>query len=578
MGLLAGLLSGPRPAVGQDRVPPLRFTLDDLRGEGPLGAAWLSCDLRPVTLGPNYGGPIRVLDFTVVGDHATIDWQTAPGAPVRTFARREAPVVAGVRLSVFDLSFPARELRLAGPMPIRFDQRPWPFRLRPATIPKAPVVRVDDRVQYSSHVVNIVADDDCYSGSSCEGNFADTLPRGDRIYDPAEVARIFYQHFTDSYEQLAFVAERIHTSPASGAASLAAYADVEGIAAQTYDWRSYWSGSEVLLNAIAYLRVGMMSNWLSLHETGHQWGFRWDLFDVAGIEAPVAPQCDGPGHAPLLADRVSFMSYCLNINDNRHPNLRIARRGDDWVLAAPERPITFHPLQLYAMGLLPAEEVPPLWLRRRQDRPRPMRPGTRVGGEFVEVTIDDIVARYGERRGPAAPPVLRRAIIVVSPGRLLPARDLSWFNFFARRLSDPDVTGIEDLDLTPSMEFATTGRIDLRTEIRPRRHPQIDGDFPVSYPKVGRGDLVGLRLDKPLGTRYLVGRSYVVAGRVKLGGGHREVRIRLGSREFTGEIGADRRFAVTIIPEAADRGPQVLTVALGRPYRLIGHVAPAQVE
>ena len=42
-----------------------------------------------------------------------------------------------------------------------------------------------------------------------------------------------------------------------------------------------------------------------------------------------------------------------------------------------------------------------------------------------------------------------------------------------------DVTGIEDLDLTPSIEVATMGRIDLRTEIRPRSHHPIAGEFPV---------------------------------------------------------------------------------------------------
>lgn len=578
--LIVGLASGfVSPVAGQEDPPPEppRFTMASLQGTGSLGRAWLSCDLRPVTFGPAFSGMIKALNFTVVGDYEEIEWQTVPGSAVRRFVRKQAPVVAGLQLSVFDISFPARELRQLGPMPIRFDDRPWPFRLHASTIAKAPVVRINDRVQYSSHVVNIVAGDDCFPGAGCVGNLHEVLPPGDRIYDFFEVTRLFYEHFSDSYEQLAFVSERIHRTPASGAAALAAYSDVEGINAPIYDWRSYWSGSEVLLGAIAYLRVGLMSNWLSLHETGHQWGFRWDLFDVAGVDAPSSPACDGPGHAPLLADRVTVMSYCLNVNDNRYPNLRIVRQGEDWVFAAPERPITYHPLQLYAMGLLPKEEVPPLWLRLRQDRPRPMRPGTRVTGEFVEVTIDDIVARYGERSGSPAPSVLRRAIIVVSPERLLSARDLSWFNFFARRISDPDVTGIEDLNLTPSMEIATMGRVDLRTEIRPREHRQLAGEFAVSYPRVGRGDLLGLRFDKPMGTRYRVGRTYVVAGRVKLGG-HKEVRIRLGSAEFTDEVGADRRFAVTIRPHARDRGPQVMTIALGRPARLIGHVAPVQVE
>ncbi len=411
-----------------------------------------------------------------------------------------------------------------------------------------------------------------------EAVLAEVLPLGDRIYDPAEVARIFYQHFSDSYEQLAFVSERIHLSPASGAAALGARSQVEGINMPLFDWSAYWSGPEALLSSIAYLRVGLMSNWVSLHETGHQWGFRWDLFDVAGVAPRGERACDGTAHAPLLADQVSFMSHCLNINDDRHPNLRIVRQGEHWVLAAPERPLAYHPLQLYAMGLLPAKDVPPLWLRLEQDRPRPLRPGARVGGEFVEVTIDEIVARYGERRGPVAPSVLRRAVIVVSPERLLSPRDLSWFNFFARRISDPDVTGIEDLDLTPSMEMATRGRVDLRTEIKPRRGRQVIGEFPVSYPRIGRRDLVGVRFDQPLATRYRVGRETVVSGRVEVARAHAEVRIRLGSRVYSGAIHADRRFSVSIAPQATDRGPQPMVVALGKPHRLLGSVAPVQVE
>ena len=62
--------------------------------------------------------------------------------------------------------------------------------------------------------------------------------------------------------------------------------------------------------------------------------------------------------------------------------------------------------------------------------------------------------------------------------------------------------------------------------------------------------MFGLRLDQPLATRYRVGRSYVVAGRVELGGAHKRVRIRLGARDFFGEIGADRRFSVVIEPRA----------------------------
>ncbi len=71
--LLAAPLSGQ-----EEPPPPPRFTLADLQGEGALGRAWLSCDLRPVTFGPAYAGPIKALNFTVPGDYEQIEWQTAP--------------------------------------------------------------------------------------------------------------------------------------------------------------------------------------------------------------------------------------------------------------------------------------------------------------------------------------------------------------------------------------------------------------------------------------------------------------------------------------------------------------------
>ena len=37
---------------------------------------------------PTYRKAIRLLDPTIVGDHTTLEWQTRPGAPVRTFDRQ----------------------------------------------------------------------------------------------------------------------------------------------------------------------------------------------------------------------------------------------------------------------------------------------------------------------------------------------------------------------------------------------------------------------------------------------------------------------------------------------------------
>ena len=577
-------------ATRGDRERPPRLTLTELRQ--PTGGAsvarpasgaknspaWLSVDLEPATLGPRFDGQVELRNLTVVGDHERIEWQTGPGTPVHTFDRRSTLVRDGVTLSLFDLSFPASELSHTEPLPIRFDCRTppacdthsWPFRVRPSAMRRAKVVRINDRVQYSSHVVNIVAPYD---------TSIQHLPTGDRFFWAPEVAATFFEHFTETYEELAFVPVQVHSAPVSGAAGFMVYNDVEGTGIEPYDGRAFWGGSQVQLSALVYYRGGLPGNWLSVHESGHHWGFRFDLFAVAGTTPTGDNECaPGPGHTPLIADRPSLMSHCLNINADRSPNLRIARQGNRWVLAEPERPLTYHPLMLYAMGLLPSSEVPPLWLPRRQSLPRPTEPGTRIGGEFVEVTIEDVIAYYGPRTGPPIPDEWRRAVIVVSPHELLSKKDLAWFNFFARRVSDPDVTGIEDLKGTPSMEFATLGGVDLRTEIRPKGRSPVTGAFEVSYPQIGKRDLPGVKLDRKLPTRFRAGRSYRLSGRVTESATHTSVDLSLGSQSFSTELAKNGRFSLELRLDAEERGPRWLVLGMDGMEVVLGRVAPVYLE
>ncbi|MCP4201273.1 MAG: hypothetical protein GY769_04990 [bacterium] len=531
-------------------------------------------DPYPATVGLDYKGTMRLENFTILGDFAEIELAVADDAPVRSYQRRERREVDGVTLSVFELSFPASELQQGGPMPMRFDcmdpacqgQTSSLIRLRPSTIPKTEVIRINDSVQYSSHVVNIVAP---YDTTLFSGN----LPAGDRVFNFAEVARTFYEHFSDTYEELAFTPTRVHTSPRGGAVEDRIYSDIEGIGIDPVDRRQQWGDSNVLVHANTYLRGDFFWNYLSLHETGHHWGFYFSLFDVAGKRPSGSTACLGsPSHAPLLADQPSFLSLCL------FPPSRIARQGKKWVVSEAPLPVFFHPLQLYAMGLLEPEEVPPVLLRKKQGGPRFPSSGRKMKGPYLEVTIDDVIAHYGERSGSVPPRIWRRANIVVSPERLLSARDLRWYNFFAKRISDPDVTGIEGLDRVPSMETATFGSMDMRTEIRPISHPQIRGRFQVSYPKVGRKDIAGLVLKSKLGGRYLVGKTYRISGRVKNPGESTNLTIEIGGSVFSGDIGTDNRFSIEVRLGDEDKGPQWMALWLGDRDKLLGRVAPVYVE
>jgi hypothetical protein len=528
-------------------------------------------DVEPTTLPLNRKVPIRVRNLMVLGDVPEIEVSLVDGAPPRRFERLETRQIDGHLLSVYDITFPGEDLRGGRlPAPIRFDHIDRGFRettgylrLRSAAIAKTRVIRINDRVQYSSHVVNIVAPHDGLSVFRFPGE---------------QIAEEFYRHFTDSYEELALVPTRTYWSPNYGARHQFVYQDIEGIGLSLMDERQRYAGSSVLRDWIFYIRGDLQSNFLSLHETGHNWGWFISLFDAAGIPLSGATECagleyDGTSvHAPVFGDEHTFLSQCLA------SPLYLSRRNEEWRVAEAPPPLTFHPLMLYAMGLLEPGDVPPMYLGSDQGNIRGLELGRRVSGEFTEVTMNDVLSHYGERRGPAVPPVWRRATIVVSPERLLSKKDLRWFNFYAKRISDPEVTGVESITGVPSIEIATLGMVDVRTEIRPRSHPQIPGEFDVSYPQLGKRDIAGLKLKKKLKTRFVSGKNHVLAGRVKKPEGQGTISVRIGSKVFTAEIQADRSFSVPIELRREDRGPQWMTIWLGYFERVLARIAPVYVE
>ncbi|MCP4204383.1 MAG: hypothetical protein GY769_20930 [bacterium] len=563
---------GPAEVCGTSHPETPEHSLRQLRADPGLNPGDpIYFDIEPATIPLGRKVPIRVRNLMILGDYPQIEFSLLPDGPERLFDRLETRTIDGDLVSVYDVTFPRGDL-YAGrrAIPIRFDHigRVAPettryLRLRSSTIPRTPVVRINDRVQYSSHVVNIVVPHDGLSVFSLPGE---------------EIAAEFYRHFTDTYEELAFVPERFYWSPRFGARHQFVYQDIEGIGLATMNDRPRYANSSVLHDWIFYIRGDLQSNFLSVHETGHNWGWFMSLFDAAGVQIEGSTECagleyDGTSvHAPLAGDEHTFLSQCI------YSPLYVAKRNDVLTLAEAPTPLSLHPLTLYAMGFLEADDVPRMYLGAKQGAPRSTAPGTRLDEDWTEVTIEDIQRVYGERRGPVVPAVWRRAMIVVSPERLLSKTDLRWFNFYAKRISDPDVTGVESLAGIPSLEIATLGMMDVQTEIRPRSHPRVDGDFTVSYPELGKRDILGLKLKRPLGSRYEVGRSYVLKGKVKKPGPHETISVVIGTKIFTAEIGAKKKFSVKIELEPRDRGRHWMTIGLGNLDTVLGRIAPIYVE
>jgi hypothetical protein len=95
---------------------------------------------------------------------------------------------------------------------------------------------------------------------------------------------------------------------------------------------------------------------------------------------------------------------------------------------------------------------------------------------------------------------------------------------------------------------------------------------------VGRKDISGLVLRNKLGGRYLAGREYEIAGRVKNSAGHTAMTIEISDRVFSGEISANNDFSINFRLEPEDKGPQWMTIWLGDREKLLGRIAPVYVE
>ena len=550
--LLAGCLA-PAPAAAQtlsERYEPLALTAtepelsgsvyiggdpqaDNHRTPLPDGTP-LRAQQVPRFLRPAHDGPFGFDDFLVIGDHPTvtferIDWdEDTPTAWRReTWRRASTRTVTGRLVSVFHPRWPADLLRRRlrrGRWGVDLPELYWgrlllpgrggesrrvTLNIVPPNIPPSPVVRINDSVQYASHVVNIRVPD-----------FGDSrIEQGELSLNLAELTRqFFYEHFADEYELIAVVTDANQLSRWGGAHTKRRN-DISGIGLPLFD-NSGYHGSEGVLQAVETWDGGRAwSSWRGvLHETGHQYGEYSKVWD--SLRPPLVRRGHNPwGHTPLLYP--GAVAYGAVLYGNRRvARIRSAGRPDRFEIEPTLPLFTYHPLTLYRMGLLPASEVPDMLVFHDQGQFNPSsnaspRPGTAVTGGAAVVTIDDLIAADGVREGPVVTEI-RRATVYVSRERLVPKEQMDVLNYFARRLGA--TSGVTSWDRRPSFAEATRGGAVMTTDIRPLGRPAAGpGPAEVTCAKVGTTALVGVVLDREVGGCLRTGDTLQVSGRLTLG-------------------------------------------------------------
>ena len=93
---------------------------------------WLYFDPDPVTISATYKRALRARNFAVLGDFPVIELSLADNTPIRRFERVRSATLGSDEVSIFELVFPASDVRQAyPPEAIRFDRTLFP-RMRPS--------------------------------------------------------------------------------------------------------------------------------------------------------------------------------------------------------------------------------------------------------------------------------------------------------------------------------------------------------------------------------------------------------------------------------------------------------------
>lgn len=506
-------------------------------------------DPRPRLIRADGAGGLEFRDFLVAGDVETLEFErwsiAADEALVETWTRTATRTYAGRLVSVFDpvwdeaalwdaiggsrrgfdspvvyfgaLRVPKREDpedatdEDAGDEDEEddFDEVHISLPFAPLNLPASRIRRIDDRIQYASHVVNVV-----FPGF---GNRR--LETGDDYaFELEEVTRKFYEFFPDVYDSIAIVPAEQHPSSRFNAFHWNARNPIAGLGdLEVFDSSAYFGSAGVLRSVEFYRDADFTTAWTSNHEIGHQWIDYWDWSELAG---GVERAGWNPGaHTPLLFPGETLLGAVLR------PIRRVGLAGGgdgegerSYVIERTPAPSLFHPTTLYRMGLIEPEALPELVVFENQgqfseDSATAPDVGTAVEGGGRAVHFNDVLALHGARSGPVDSS-WRRVTIVVSRSRPLSAEEMSYWNFFAARHAAR--SGVTTLGGMPSFHEATGGRAVLDTTVERPGGRRIVNDPPlqVSDVPIDPGEFRGLRLDEPIPGAMTAGERITFAGRV----------------------------------------------------------------
>ena len=442
--------------------------------------------------------------------------QAQDAGDIETWTRTETQLINGRLVSVFNPAWGGDALgRILGVFPWGWDAPsvPWgevlpgetapgqgisiALRIAPQNMQTSPVVQLTENVQFSSNVVNL----------RIPGYGASRLGDDQDNYDAETIGRMFYEHFEDSYDVLAIVPHNDQLAATYSAFHSTVKNEVGGIGEPLIDQSALYGSAGRLKAFEVYLNASITDNGTSSHETAHQWA---SFIDWATLTGLVRAGTQPDAHDPLWATGETLMAGLLE------PTRRVALVDGAWQVERTPTPAQFHPFTRYAMGVLSREAMPEITLFDDQGQfAGNLQPavGTPVSGATRSATVFNVIGMLGERTGPV-PTDWQRATIVVTRDRLLTQAEMDYWTFFARRIEDPNLTGVISRDGIPSFDLSTGRTVDLVTSIRPKAAVPLVPTLDVDFPTLDGTSWRGVVFDAPLKTHYAVGERVTLSGRV----------------------------------------------------------------
>lgn len=281
----------------------------------------------------------------------------------------------------------------------------------PADAPRPAVRSLSESAQRGDYVLNL-RDDGAQPGLQGEQQ---------------RLARAAYAFLPDEVDFLAFVDQSfVHLSRSRAAVRNS----VRGIGLGAFDAGALYGSESRLQGVITYPHTTLftLSEFVISHEIGHRW-----LSYFSGEDLRLS----ATGHWVLstLSDGVMGYSSAQNGQGQTLPG-PIVQAGSAWRFLCGPQPYVprFNDLELYAMGLLPADSVGEHLIFLDYTQMQSLTCATILHGPIRVVELEDVIEEYGQRSPayPDAPRAFRLATVVISRGRLLDEAELSWYEYVAR--------------------------------------------------------------------------------------------------------------------------------------------------